>query len=74
MAINQLFPSAIATEPVTTKPAPNIAVRVKCSGGIQSGAITDTTATAINVTMGAKAITALTRDASQCCNDSEKAP
>lgn len=49
-------------------------MRVKCSGGVQEGAITDTTATDINVTMGAKAITALTRDASQCCNDSEKTP
>lgn len=68
------FPNAIATEPVTTKPAPNIATKLKCSDGIQLGAITDTTATDINVTMGAKAITALTRDASQCSNDSEKAP
>ncbi|BDI19542.1 hypothetical protein ANSO36C_53440 [Nostoc cf. commune SO-36] len=59
---------------MTTKPAPNIAIEVKCSGGVQEGAITDKTATNINVTIGAKAITALTRDASQCSNDSAKAP
>ncbi len=59
---------------MTTKPALNIAITVKCSDGIQEGRITDTNATDIKVTIGAKAITVLTLDASQCSNNSAKVP
>ncbi len=72
--IYSVFTIAIATAPVTTKAAPISPKNVNFSGRSNEGAITDTIPTATKVTTGAKANTALTREASQCANDSAKAP
>ena len=68
------MPRAIAIEPETTIIAPIIPKNVRFSGLITCGAIEETKSTAIKVTIGVMAETALIFDACQCSKASANAP